>query len=237
VRPLYRLGCAPEGGLCAASENWRTLDVFRRQQDGGWARVAFVDPLPAPSGREGLAQRSFTWLRGPDQSWRILAPTREGLLEFSLAGDRLAFVDIYLEADVINRVAVSVDEQTMALYTMGRRLHLFERDGWRWRERRATTVGIDNVLVAFDAEARLLVTAADEVRVYDQELEVVDLLPTVDGLGLLEARRVPDAAKIVTIAANYVVCEHWVDFERVLAEARRLLALRKGTRDGIAAGR
>jgi hypothetical protein len=87
-------------------------------------------------------------------------------------------------------------------------------------------VGIDSVYLVFDGEDRLLLTAAEEVRVYDRDRELVDVLPNLDEAWLLETCRVPDGEKIVTVATNYVVREHWLDFERVLAEARRLLALR-----------
>jgi hypothetical protein len=38
----------------------------------------------------------------------------------------------------------------------------------------------------------------------------------------------PDGQKVATIAANYVTREHWIDFDRVVAEAKRLLELRAG---------
>ena len=116
---------------------------------------------------------------------------------------------------------------------MDRHLHLFERDGWRWRERSPPrAIGIDHVNLAFDAEERLLLTTAEEVRVFGRDLELVDLLPNLDEVGLVQCRAMPEAGKVVTIATNFVAREHWTDFERVLAEAERLLALRAGRRVG-----
>jgi hypothetical protein len=228
VRPMMRVGCAPTGGFVAASENCRNLVVFCRQPDGTWKKVDAVDVF-APQHRTQTVQRAFVWLRGPDQSWRILAPTHDGLLEYSFANENLELAGTYLTDDVINRVAVTRDEQAMALYTMQRRLHVFGRDGWQWREQRpAIEVGIDNVMLAFEGQSRLMLTAAEEVRIYDVDLKLVDLLPNLDEVGLQETLAMPDGQKVATIAANYVTREHWIDFDRVVAEAKRLLELRAG---------
>lgn len=72
-----------------------------------------------------------------------------------------------------------------------------------------------------------MLATAEEVRIVDLHGNLVGLLPTLDEVGLRYVHRLSDTRKVVTVAANNVMREHWIDDAPVLADAQRLLTLRR----------
>ena len=77
--------------------------------------------------------------------------------------------------------------------------------------------------ITFATDDRILVTTAEEARIYDDSFTCVGIIPCIDSVGYVSAHGLPGDKKVLTIAANHVMREWWLDDEDVMDAARHML--------------
>lgn len=156
--------------------------------------------------------------------WRLLFGGKRGVLEYVVSGEALTAVGGGgVAADhAVELLALSPDGRLMAASYGEHGLEIYRRARNRWRQH-AQPLSFTGAIthLAFARNDRLLVTSARQVRVLDDGLRVVGVLLNLDEQDLVAARALPDGEKLVTIAANNVLREWWLDDARVLREAKR----------------
>jgi hypothetical protein len=222
-QPIFSIGCAPRGGLVAASAGGEWARVVRRGDDGVW-RTAASRYL----GRRGpdeyrAVQTSFVWLKGATEGdWRIVAGTTRGVVELAFAGDRIDLIEEHLlDRSIVAHLAASPDEQFLAVDLGGDGLRLLGRREDSWEERAGIPFTLPILHLAFARDDRLLVTSARSVRIFDRDMELVAQIPCVDAAGFVSAHAHPGGDRVITVAANQVMREWWLDDRGVLAAAEQ----------------
>ncbi|HEX6810673.1 MAG TPA: serine/threonine-protein kinase [Planctomycetota bacterium] len=216
------LSPAPGGRMVAGSSAGQNLRVVCRDEQGCWRTRAQVVLEPG-WGRDLVVRTPFAWVKEDDGTWRIVAGTSSGVLQFRfVAGNLVRLEEVLLPQARIDQLALSPDQRILAVDLGRGGMRTFVRYGAAWRERAHLPFTRQIVHLAFARDDRLLATSADMVRILDFDGSLVGLLPNIDPVGLVSAHRLP-ADRVLTIAANQIMREWWLDGDRALEHARRLL--------------
>ncbi|HEX6811179.1 MAG TPA: hypothetical protein VF384_06130, partial [Planctomycetota bacterium] len=222
LRVIWYLSPAPGGGMVAASAAGNNLRVVARDEEG-WRTIDQVTPV-REDGRGFQPRMPFVWVKEDGATWRILAGTVRGVMQFRLVAGKLEQIadEVLLPDARIDQMALSPDQRTLAVDIAEGGLHMFVRDAAGWRSRAVLPFTTLVVHLAFARNDRLLATSAEQVRILDLDGNLVGLLPNIDPVGLVSAHRLP-GDRVLTIAANQIMREWWLDGDRALEHARRLL--------------